>query len=84
MLTLTYQYKASPTKEQIQMIEHTLTVCRKVGNFGLRQRKDWLNSRKSVINACCLTSQYIIRADETYPNYIQQAKAWTIAKEQYP
>ena len=50
------------------MIEHTLTVCRKVGNLGLSQRKDWLNSRKSVINACCLTSQYIIPASVTDPN----------------
>lgn len=45
VLTLTYEYKAAPTKKQIQMIEHTLTVCRKVGNFALRERKDWLNSR---------------------------------------
>lgn len=45
MLTLTYEYKATPTIEQIQLIEHTLTVCRKVWNFALRERKDWLNSR---------------------------------------
>lgn len=79
MLTLTYEYKASPTKEQIQMIEHTITVCRKVWNFALRERKDWLNSRKSVINACSLTSEYIIPASVTYPNYIKQALALTNA-----
>lgn len=83
MLTLTYEYKAAPTKEQIQLIEHTLTVCRKVWNFALRERKDWLNSRKCAVNACSLTSEYIIPPEETYPNYIKQAKALTIAKEQY-
>jgi hypothetical protein len=35
VLTLTYEYKAIPTNEQIQQIEHTLTVCRKVWNFAL-------------------------------------------------
>ncbi len=79
MLTLTYEYKAAPTKEQVQEIEHTLTVCRKVWNFALRERKDWLNSRKCATNACSLTSEYIIRPDENYPNYIKQAKALTIA-----
>ena len=68
MLTLTYEYKAVPTKEQIQIIEHTLTVCRKVWNFALRERKDWFNSRKCAVNACSLTSEYIIPSDETYPN----------------
>ena len=38
MLTLTYEYKANPTPEQIQLIEHTLDVCRKVWNFALCHR----------------------------------------------
>nr|WP_277876429.1 helix-turn-helix domain-containing protein [Trichocoleus sp. FACHB-40] len=41
---MTFEYKAIPTPEQVEMIEHTLTVCRKVWNFALRERKDWLNS----------------------------------------
>jgi putative transposase len=44
VLTLTYEYKANPTNEQIKLIEHTLDVCRQVWNFALRERKDWLNS----------------------------------------
>ncbi|MDJ0800264.1 MAG: helix-turn-helix domain-containing protein, partial [Calothrix sp. MO_167.B12] len=51
MLTLTYEYKANPTQEQIKLIEHTLDVCRKVWNFALCERKDWTNSRKSPVNA---------------------------------
>ncbi|WP_199348794.1 helix-turn-helix domain-containing protein [Microcoleus sp. FACHB-SPT15] len=35
MLNLTYEFKAIPTPEQVQLIEHTLTVCRKVWNFAL-------------------------------------------------
>jgi putative transposase len=84
VLTLTYEYKAMPTKEQSQLIEHTLDVCRKVWNFALRERKDWTSSRKCPINACSLTCEYIIPADEPYPNYNTQAKSLTLAKQQYP
>lgn len=84
MLTLTYQYKANPTKEQTNLMEHTLDVCRKVWNFALRERKDWLNSRKSPVNACSLVSEYIIPANEPYPNYHTQSKSLTYAKKQYP
>lgn len=80
MLILTYEYKAIPTAEQIQIIEQTLTVWGKVGNFALRDRKDWINSRKCQIDACSITSEYIIPADAPYQNYYEQAntltKAW--------
>ncbi|MFB8791198.1 MAG: transposase [Potamolinea sp.] len=84
MLTLTYEYKAIPTDEQVQLIEQTLTVCRKVWNFALRERKDWLNSRKCSVNACSITSEYIIAADAPYPNYYEQANALTRAKVEFP
>jgi putative transposase len=84
VLTLTYEYKALPTDEQIQIIERTLMVCRKVWNFALRERKDWVNSRKCPVNACSITSEYVIPANETYPNYNAQAKSLTLAKEPFP
>ena len=84
MLNLTYEYKAMPTDEQIQLIEHTLTVCRKVWNFALRERKDWLNARKCPINACSITAEYIIPADVPSPNYERQCKTLTAVKQQYP
>jgi putative transposase len=84
MLSLTYEYKAIPTNEQIQMIERTLTVCRKVWNFALRERKDWLNSRKCSINACSIVSEYITPADALYPNYYEQANSLTRAKAEFP
>ena len=84
MLTMTYEYKLQPTTEQIAIIEQTLDVCRSVWNFALRQRKDWCNSRKSPINSCSITAEYIISADESFPNYHKQAKQLTEAKNQYP
>jgi len=84
MLTMTYEYKLQPTPEQVATIEQTLDVCRSVWNFALRQRKDWCNSRQSAINACSIQSEYIISADEPFPNYHKQAKQLTEAKNQYP
>jgi putative transposase len=84
MLTMTYEYKARPTAQQIQLIEHTLGLCRNVWNFALRERKDWLNSRKCPVNACSLVSEYIIPGDAPEPNYYQQANALTAAKVLYP
>ena len=84
MLNLTYEFKAIPTPEQIQLIEHTLTVCRKVWNYALRERKDWLNSRKCHTLACSISGEYIIPADAPYPNYAQQCKSLTKAKTEFP
>jgi putative transposase len=84
VISLTYEYKAIPTTEQVQLIEHTLTVCRKVWNFALRERKDWLNSCKCQVNACSIESEYIIPADAPYPNYAQQCKSLTQAKSKFP
>ncbi len=84
MISLTYEYKAIPTSEQVRMIEHTLMVCRKVWNFALRERKDWINSRKCQVNTCSIESEYIIPAEAPYPNYAQQCKSLTEAKPNFP
>ncbi|HBK63961.1 MAG TPA: transposase, partial [Cyanobacteria bacterium UBA11166] len=52
--------------------------------FALRERKDWLNSRKCQINACSIESEYIITADAPYPNYATQCKSLTEAKSKFP
>ncbi len=84
MLTLTYEYKLVPTAQQVEVIEHTLTVCRSVWNYALRSRKDWLNSRKSPVHACSLEKEYIIPADAPFPNYHHQAQQLTEAKKTNP
>ena len=84
MITLTYQYKLKPTQYQEAEINHILDVCKNLYNYGLRERKDWVNSRKSPINSCSIISEYIIPADAPYPNYNYQAKSLTIAKKTNP
>jgi putative transposase len=81
MLALTYEYKLIPNKEQIEVIEHTLDVCRSVWNYALRERKDWLASRKSPVNACSLEREYVIPPHVPYPSYHNQAQALTEAKK---
>lgn len=81
MLTLTYEYKILPSEEQIAIIEQYLETCRKVWNYSLRERKDWINSRKCQVNACSITSEYIIPVDAPYPGYQHQAKQLTAARQ---
>jgi len=84
MITVTNQYKLKPTKQQIKTFDQWLDTCKKVWNFALRERKDWVNSRKSPINSCSLKAEYIIPADAPRPNYFSQAKQLTTAKKIYP
>ncbi|MDC0833694.1 helix-turn-helix domain-containing protein, partial [Geitlerinema sp. CS-897] len=60
MLTLNYQYKLIPTAEQATAIDQWLLVCRSVYNYALRERKDWVNSRKCQIDRCSIEREYII------------------------
>ncbi|MEA5545532.1 transposase [Limnoraphis robusta CCNP1324] len=84
MLTLTYEFKLIPSQEQIAVIEDMLAVCRKVWNYALRERKDWINSRKCAVNSCSLQQEYIVSADAPYPNYKVQAANLTKAKKTNP
>ncbi len=84
MITLTYQYKLKLNRQQEFESNQILDVCKSVYNYALAERKDWLKSRQSPINACSVISEYIIRADAPYPNYYVQAKNLTQAKKKYP
>ena len=84
MITLTYEYKLIPSQQQIAVIEDMLTVCRKVWNYALRERKDWYKSRKCAVNYCSLQQEYIIPTDAPYPNYRLQAANLTKAKKTNP
>jgi len=81
---MTWEFKLEPTAEQVTEIEHILRVCRKVWNYALRERKDWLNSRKSPLNACSLKQEYIMSPASPYPSYHVQAKRLTQAKTGNP
>ncbi|WP_125731161.1 RNA-guided endonuclease InsQ/TnpB family protein [Microcystis viridis] len=84
MITLTYQYKLKVNRQQEREIVHILDVAKSGYNYALSERKDWLNSRKCLADRCSLVSEYIIPADEPYPNYFVQAKNLTEAKKVYP
>lgn len=84
MLNMTWEFKLEPTAEQLLEIEHILDVCRNVWNFALRERKDWLDSRKSPVNACSIRQEFILPADAPFPSYHVQAKRLTLAKADFP
>ncbi|WP_413166903.1 helix-turn-helix domain-containing protein [Capilliphycus salinus ALCB114379] len=81
MLTLTYEFKLILSSKQIVVIEEMLAVCRNVWNYALRERKDWISSRKCAINCCSLQQEYVIPADTPYPNYNVQAANLTFIEE---
>lgn len=84
MINITYEYKIQPTWQQEQTMLRWLETCRKVYNYALQERRDWINSRKCAINACSIRSEYIIPADRPYPNYYTQAMQLPDAKKRIP
>ena len=84
MLVLTYSYRIYPDLEQELQMLHWLETCRKVYNYAVGERKDWINSRKCPVNVCRLQKEYIIPADTPYPDYYRQKKALTEAKKTNP
>ena len=84
MLNLTYSYRIDPELDQEAQMLDWLEQCRRVYNYALRERKDWINSRKCAVNACSIKQEYIIPADTPYPDYYKQQNALTQAKEGIP
>ncbi|HEY9691656.1 MAG TPA: transposase [Oculatellaceae cyanobacterium] len=84
MLTVTHQYKLIATKSQMATFDEWLRIARQVYNYALRERKDWVNSRKSAVNACSIVSEYIISPDVPRPNYANQCNNLALAKKSYP
>lgn len=82
MLTFNYQYKLIPTAEQATAINQWLDVCRSVYNYALRERKDWVNSRKCQIDRCSIEREYIIAPEVKKPTYASQCKSLTQAKKE--
>jgi len=81
MLNLTYEYKLIPTDAQRETFDQWLNICRQVYNFALRERKDWVNSRKCDIKSCSIKQEYIIPADAVRPTNASQCKALAEAKK---
>ena len=81
MLNLTYEYKLIPTDTQREIFDQGLNICRKVYNFALRERKDWVNSRKCDINSCSIKQEYIIPDDALRPTFAGLQQIIGIRKE---
>lgn len=81
---MAWKFKLKPTEKEVSEIERMLDVCRNVWNFALRDRKDWLDSRKRPVNDCSIRQEYILPVDEPFPNYYVQAKRLTLAKTKFP
>jgi putative transposase len=84
MLNLTYSYRIYPGLDQEAQMLDWLEQCRRVYNYALAERKDWICSRKCRVDACSIRQEYIIPADTPYPDYYKQQNALTKAKEAIP
>ena len=78
------RYRIYPSLEQETLMVSWLETCRSVFNYTLRERKDWIQSRKSPADRCSLEKCFIIPADAPYPNYYVQQNALTAAKKNLP
>ncbi len=76
-MILTYEYRVEPSSDQSQRMLDWLETCRCAYNYALKERKDWINSRKSALNACSIRSEFIIPADAPRPNYASQCRHLT-------
>jgi putative transposase len=84
MLTMNYTYRIYPNEAQQADLVEWLEICRGVYNYALRELKDWIASRKCLIDRCSLQKEYIIPADEPFPSYHRQQNNLPKAKKQFP
>ncbi|NEO37114.1 MAG: transposase [Moorea sp. SIOASIH] len=84
MLTLNYRYRLYPDATQQQRLIEWMEICRMTYNYGLREIKDWCNSRKCLVDRCSLDKEYILAADAKFPDQITQLNNLPKAKKEFP
>jgi len=84
MLTMNYRYRIYPDAVQQTELLEWLETCRGVYNYALRELKDWVASRKCLVDRCSLEKEYIIPANEPFPSYHRQQNNLPKAKKQFP
>lgn len=84
MFNLIYEFKLKPTTAQVATFNEWLEQCRRVYNYALCERKNWVNSRKCLVNACSIKSEYVYSADAPAPTYRSQCENLTQAKKNIP
>ena len=81
---MNYRYRIYPDTTQQQSLISWMETCRVAYNYGLRQIKDWLGSRKCAVDRCSIVHEYIMPADLKFPNEIEQLNALPSAKKVFP
>lgn len=81
---MNYTYRIYPDATQEVNLLEWLETCRGVYNYALRELKDWLASRKCMIDRCSLEREYIISASEPFPSYHRQQNNLPKAKKLIP
>jgi putative transposase len=83
MLTMNYTYRIYPNTDQSAQMLEWMETSRKVYNRALRELKDWINSRKCMIDRCSLDREYIIPAVAPFPSYHRQQNDLPKLKESW-
>ena len=84
MLTLNYRYRIYPDITQQSQFSGWMETCRVAYNYGLREIKDWLGSRKCAVDKCSLVQEYIMSAEARFPTEVDQVNALPKAKKIFP
>jgi putative transposase len=84
MLTMNYSYRIYPNITQQQALKEWMDICRVAYNYGLREIKDWCNSRKCMVDRCSISHEYIMAADLKFPSEVNQLNALPNAKKVFP
>jgi putative transposase len=84
MLTMNYRYRIYPNLTQQQSLLEWMDICRVAYNYGLREIKDWCNSRKCMVDRCSISHEYIMGAEEKFPSEVNQLNALPNAKKVFP
>jgi putative transposase len=78
---MNYTYRIYPDANQQAQMLAWLESCRRVYNYALRELKDWMNSRKCMVDRCSLEKEYIISADTPFPGYMEQKRQLPVLKQ---
>ena len=81
---MNYRYRIYPNATGQDTLFEWMETCRIAYNYGLREIKDWCNSRKCQIDRCSIEQEYILPADLRFPSEVQQLNALPKAKKEFP
>ncbi|WP_442922722.1 RNA-guided endonuclease InsQ/TnpB family protein [Microcoleus sp. Aus8_D1] len=81
---MNYRYRVYPNTAQKQLLKEWMDTCRVAYNYGLREIKDWCNSRSCMVDRCSISHEYIMPADSPFPSEVKQLNALPSAKKVFP